>query len=306
MNHFLMTAGKGVDFMNEILINQCIFMYEKNLFHLDSETKEVLVNTFKKEILDNNLFVVPRIELAITTHCSLKCAHCSHLMYLYEEPYHIPAKEVITNIEKFLDCIDQCVCIGITGGEPMLHQELKSIVDALVSFDKVHFIDITTNGTIIPDEETIRTMKNKKIFVKISNYGKSTQPQKLASLLEQNNISYKLYKDYYKWVDFGNFQFRNKKKSALYYDYIQCSDGSYCKTILKNTIYGCHRAAYMSDIGLYSCSDSDKVDLSESDKQKRTEEIKNLFNTKYMDVCNYCDKPLNNFINAGEQIIFAK
>ena len=83
---------------------------------------------------------LPRIEVSITTFCSLKCKDCSNLMQFYDKPYHVSAEQVIASIERVLNAIDSLEQLVILGGEPFLHPEFERIINYANKHKKVRTV----------------------------------------------------------------------------------------------------------------------------------------------------------------------
>jgi len=89
----------------------------------------------------------------ITDRCNLRCAHC------YQEDYsgsneldldglkHV-ADEIIRTLSKW----DKRGDIAITGGEPLLKEEMFPLIHYLESANEISSLDILSNGTLINDK----------------------------------------------------------------------------------------------------------------------------------------------------------
>lgn len=79
------------------------------------------------------------VGFALTNNCNLKCKYC--------ETYHFKEKELsFTKIKKMLHELANagCIHLWLTGGEPLLHKNIKGIINEA---KKLHFkISIATNG----------------------------------------------------------------------------------------------------------------------------------------------------------------
>jgi len=75
-----------------------------------------------------------------TTGCNLRCSYCD-TTYAYYEGEEMELKEIVGKIKKW-DCRKIC----ITGGEPLLQDEMAEFVDMLLSMG--YNIGIETNGSI--------------------------------------------------------------------------------------------------------------------------------------------------------------
>jgi len=113
----------------------------------------------------------------ITDRCNLRCAHC------YQEDYsgsneldldglkHV-ADEIIRTLSKWNKRGD----IAITGGEPLLKEEIFPLIHYLESADEISSLDILSNGTLIDDKVLAQIQRLKKLrCVQVSLEGASTE-----------------------------------------------------------------------------------------------------------------------------------
>ncbi len=245
--------------------------------------------------------IYPEIVLVMTTYCSLKCKNCNNLMPLYDRPYHIPVEELLSDIDNLLSNIDTCVKFGLIGGEPFCYPDLIPVLDRVISDSHVMYVDITTNGTIIPGEDIMEKLKDPKVYVEISDYGVDTQKVKeLTGIFEEKGVRYSKDK-VVSWVCPGGTENRGKDKETLTREFGMCYSSRYCRTLLKGCIYLCSRGAHLCDLGFMD-SDHDRFDIRK--KRSRTEFKRGLdafMMSDYADACNYCDHAKKIIVKPGEQ-----
>ena len=245
----------------------------------------------------------PDVVVVLTTHCSLKCAKCNNLMPCYTEPYHIPADEVLKDIDLLLSHTDICVKLELLGGEPFIYPELGKVIDGVRDYKNVMCVAFTTNATVIPGDDILKkiaSLKNKKIV--ISDYGIKTQKvEELMKVCKEYGIPCGRSVSKY-WADPGNTEIRNKTVEQLMKEYDHCYSSRYCRTMLNGKVYACARAASLADLKLMDGThDSFDVrqDISDSEFRKG---FRKFLTLDYADACNYCDHYLNIHIPAGEQV----
>ena len=111
----------------------------------------------------------------ITNRCNLRCAHC------YQEDYSGSDELGLDRLKNIADEIIKTLAkwgkkgdIAITGGEPLLKEEMFPLIHYLESADEVFSVDILSNGTLIDDSivEYIRGLKKLRC-VQISLEGAS-------------------------------------------------------------------------------------------------------------------------------------
>lgn len=75
-----------------------------------------------------------------TTGCNLRCSFCD-TTYAYETGEEMSIEEIINRIRKH-----PCNYVCITGGEPLLQEEIVQVIDVLL--EKKYVICLETNGSI--------------------------------------------------------------------------------------------------------------------------------------------------------------
>lgn len=75
-----------------------------------------------------------------TTGCNLRCSFCD-TTYAYETGEEMSIEEIINRIRKH-----PCNYVCITGGEPLLQEEIVQLIDVLL--EKKYVICLETNGSI--------------------------------------------------------------------------------------------------------------------------------------------------------------
>ena len=200
---FIIEHHKQVDFRNLIRGN-----LQKN--HAGGEfTRDFvdfaitnMVNSQKK-YLNKSLLFIRSIDLILTEKCSLKCKDCANLMQYYQEPKNIEKQELIDDLADLMAVADEVNEIRIIGGEPLMNKDFHQISKIASSYDNIKKVVIYTNGTICPPDIKLQELKNEKIFVFITTYGKlSRNAQKLVDKLEELNIQYNC-QPAYGWTECG-------------------------------------------------------------------------------------------------------
>jgi 7-carboxy-7-deazaguanine synthase len=84
-----------------------------------------------------------------TTGCNLRCTYCD-TKYAYEKGEFMKIEEIINDVKKY-----SCKYVCITGGEPLLQEEILNLIDNLL--EKDYEICLETNGSI-----SIKKLINRK------------------------------------------------------------------------------------------------------------------------------------------------
>lgn len=259
--------------------------------HPQASQKDVIKKIkFRQKFLRK--FELPYIEMFITTKCNLRCKYCSNLIPYCTLQHHFDATSVKETITKLLSNVDRIYRFKLHGGEVLLHPELADIIEFAGKQKKIFSLSITTNGTILPDEELLKTIKGANCVVQISEYNlKNSKIPQVIALLEKYGIQYRHLSEL-AWRDMGNFDMRERNMRA------NCSI-SRCVSLYDKKIFICSRAAMMRDQGI---ADSKFVEVFQSRKNFQ-KSIISYYNDMTINACNYCngDTPYAIRINPGEQ-----
>lgn len=89
-----------------------------------------------------------RLEINVAEHCNLSCRACSHLSPVVPKSLVDPAK-----IYRDLSVLARCYhvkSVRVLGGEPLLHPDLESVIDAIRRSTICDSVWVITNGRLIP------------------------------------------------------------------------------------------------------------------------------------------------------------
>jgi 7-carboxy-7-deazaguanine synthase len=132
-----------------------------------------------------------------TTGCNLRCSFCD-TKYAYDSGEEMSIEAILDNISKY-----SCKYICITGGEPLLQNEIMNLINALLK--RKYQICLETNGSI-----DIEGISNKKSLI-ISLDIKCPSSQ-MSSKNFFKNINYLKKKDQLKFIilDRNDYDFAKK------------------------------------------------------------------------------------------------
>lgn len=89
----------------------------------------------------------------ITDRCNLRCTHCYQEDYSGSNELGLDGlKQVADEIIRTLSKWNKKGDIAITGGEPLLKEEMFPLIHYLESADEISSLDILSNGTLISDK----------------------------------------------------------------------------------------------------------------------------------------------------------
>lgn len=92
------------------------------------------------------------LRVSLTDRCNLRCRYC-----MPEEcPRWLPGEQLLTD-QELLQAVQLLVSMGIrdvrlTGGEPLLRENLEELAARIVSMDGVRRVSLTTNGVLLAEK----------------------------------------------------------------------------------------------------------------------------------------------------------
>ena len=254
--------------------------------------------------------VLDTVGLLVTTSCNLTCVGCNHLRDKFE-PHHnvsFDEHELISSVKYLSQSVDFIRSLVIVGGESFLHKRLGFIVSECKKISNIGYIQIITNGGILPiDSDVFGELNDRRVIVEISGYGSNislknqANRQDLVKKLRDYDVMFR-YDEATSWIDFGNFEYRNYSANKFKSVYQNCCFVS--NDILNGKLYKCSRSAYGEHTGLIKSSEKDFLDLKllpslpHDIRRKKVRDYLNMIPS----ACQHCDGTNPNLIPAGIQV----
>lgn len=177
----------------ELLNQGCgkIYMF-RNRANKVSENNMEFLTIECKEIYDLGECVLPYAEMHICDGCNLNCKGCTHFSPLFD--WTMPSfDERIKDVKMLKSKFSNIFGFHILGGEPLLNPQLGMYVREIRKLLTDTYIEIVTNGLLIPSlsNEILQNIKENNVSIRISEYAPTTRllPQ-IRDVLEQQGISY--------------------------------------------------------------------------------------------------------------------
>lgn len=266
-------------------------------FQMASEQKEMYVSRVESLLAKRSL-ILPYMTLLITSQCTLRCRDCNNLIPFCNGGRMLETKQILSDLSAVSKSVECCICVNITGGEPFLHPDFGTILREVTSYENFLFVEVITNGTILPKAEWMEYLRHPKVVVKVSEYPGYTKTDELEDYFKKYNVFFQIRPDL-QWVTSGGIKRRNKQYEQIVNEYLRCWSGKYCKSVWDGRLYACARAAFLHDIKATNHV-SDYVELHSG---RLKEELMNHMLAAYADACDFCDhmSPLGKSVKAAIQ-----
>jgi hypothetical protein len=203
------------------------------------------------------------------------------------------------SVDKLFVLVDFVEKLTLTGGEPLLNKELSKLIDYLCQYrNKIGFVEIITNGTIIPNGTLIIACQRfANIEFLVDDYGPdvSTKASETVRLILNHEIKVRR-RNYYGdnahlggWVDFGDLSHKHDDTAAaeLYRNCAYSRSDNLCYGIYGGKVSQCSVSRRCAEQDI--TSHDNILDLF-CDNQ--TADNKKLWFTQTrdkLDACNYCN-----------------
>ena len=258
-----------------------------------------------------NQLVLYRVDISITNRCTLQCKYCNMFMPHFKNPQDNPLQEIKDSIDFLFNKVDFVNTIKLLGGEPFLNKELDDIILYIYERyeDKIGYIEIFTNGTILPNDKQLTLFQKHKIKIQITDYTSAVdykiKLQKFIDKLNEYNIKCSYY-SLTSWLDFGfphnNDNITGEEKLINKFDMCQPD----FRGLVGDRLYFCHLSASAEKAGLFKASSSDFIVLDESNSKFEILEFDLGYSqsgyVSFCTVCRGCDGVNSLYVDGKVQM----
>lgn len=243
-----------------------------------------------------NKLYVDLAQISVTERCTLHCRKCAHACQNVDpSTKDLSIETVKESADYFFKYVDIVYEFVLIGGEPFLYKRLKDVVEYIGEHyrEKMILFSITTNGTIVPDDEIIDLCRKYDITVRVSDYSET-----LPRLLKRYELLYKRTDDLKviiwktgkkdSWFDYGyDVVDRGVNTEVLIEAFDKCR--TRCREIRGTKYYYCVMARSIPENTGLDIGKDDFLELRDIDDKKIFFEYQQGFSKKgYMDMCRYC------------------
>lgn len=246
---------------------------------------------------------IKRTTLCVTTFCNLKCKHCLAFIPYYKDPSHLSFEEAKIILKRYFEVVDSVEHFNITGGEPLLNQELERILEEVYYYSEQirGTVDFVTNGTMEIPETVLEIFAKKrdKTKVVLSDYGKnlSKKIDVIESELIRREIPYRISKFYGDelyyggWIDFSNHDLKWETQEDRDLNAQKCIQriGKYF-VINNGELHGCSRSFWRIKQGIIPKIEGEYVPLIDEgiSLEKKRELLMHMYYSKSSESCAHC------------------
>jgi cytidyltransferase-like protein len=285
----------STDYVDEIImatnlkdLHSLIQKLSINVYIVGNGRNKLEIDGLKTQQVDSERLYIPFLTVCTGQLCNLKCRDCGNLSpFSPRDALHYNVDKIINDLSMITECADIRL-LQVQGGEAFIYPELNVLLKFVIDSSAIHQIQISTNGTKMPNVE-LELLKDKKICVRISDYEcvKSIS-NRLKQHLDSNgckNRSYRFAAGIGEWYDMGRGFMHTSTRAAL--NFHACAFNN-CLTLENGLLGRCSRATIAPRIQGFSPAITDyfKVEHMTDFRQSLAQYVNN---PKYMEACRYCN-----------------
>lgn len=251
-------------------------------------------------------FSMPKLAFYVTLRCNLRCTLCAVYAPYYDNPFHPTFEFLLKCIDRYFELVDHIGLFSASGGEPLLRDDLSSIVDKVHTYDdRIDRFEIITNGSIIPSDSLIKSLKpfGPKLNLLIDDYGsdKSVHAQEVTDKFRLIPEARVTLRDYHSenmhcggWVDYGISEKSIKKDiTAAKALFAKCSYPQkldFCTSMVNGKLYSCTQLRRLVDLKIIESDPNEVFDLFDDEPDESIRKrIKALYDVSFLSACAYCN-----------------
>lgn len=241
--------------------------------------------------------IIRFLVLWVGTSCTLRCRDCCNLIpYMPQISYD--EEEIFENLDYITKEI-KIDTLQIQGGEPFTHKNIGKIIEYCANNTQISKIEIASNGTILPDDDTICILKkySEKVCIRFSDYDCTESRRKtIIERLEKRGVKTIEYDFVYgtgEWFDLGDLDtVKEIEREKIKATYQKCPNKS-CWTLAKNFFAGCGRMISYLNLKDEKIIGNNIIDINELRLNNKSfvdafQIFEKNYNEKESDLCGYC------------------
>ena len=153
---------------------------------------------------------VLKTDISLTTLCTLNCENCMQFLPYWKAGHRKEnsIEQIGKDLAIYFQSVDYLLDLDVVGGEPFLYRDIKAFIRLVGEKyrGRIGYVGFITNGTLVPDDETLELLARYRMDVSISDYSEDIEYRhkipELIEKLEAYGIDY-MHNKNIDWFDFG-------------------------------------------------------------------------------------------------------
>lgn len=255
------------------------------------------------DVYERNQIRIDRIEIFLTSRCTLNCEKCIAYIPYVQRKEDIPLTQLKSDADILFQKVDYVYKLKLLGGEGLIYPDLIEYADYLHSNygNKIGTIRIGTNGTIMPNQSILEMCKRDNVTLDISDYSMAvpevSKINEIRELCEKNGVSVDIKRTGESWLDLGfpNDVPEKKDEEQLMEHFFKCA--MFCRQFSQGRMWFCCTNFSAVWAGLFPESEDDYFDFNRDFSKRELLEYELGYNklghTTFCNVCRGCSMEVN-------------
>ncbi len=265
--------------------------------NIDLHQLFILSDHFKQNLLKKAAPLKPEefeVSFGICKHCNLNCQMCAMYAPMNTE-YFMPLEKFEKDLKKLSELTNGRVFrIALTGGEPLLHPQIKEFLKVSRKYFKCDVIQLLTNGVLLKTatDDLWETLKENDITLFVTHYPCNIDYEYIYKKIDE----YKLKSVH----TFGLADYKAPIKTSARFaldvsgnqritDAIHCYQKNQCLHIFEGKVFVCSPCMNSNSLNNkfgtnFEISKTDFIDLHNAEGWNEIAE----FTATFSDFCRYC------------------
>lgn len=238
---------------------------------------------------------IDRIEIFLTSICTLNCEKCIAYVPYFKKPKITPLQQLKEDAYLLFQTVDYIHKLKLLGGEGFLYPYLIEYVDYLHTYygNRIGSIRIGSNGTILPNQALLEMCKRNKVTVDISDYTQAVPNMcmldKVKCICEEYGVEVDVKRTGEQWLDMGFPMNLPTKKTELELQEHFHKCAMFCRQFVNGKYYFCCSNFAAVHTGMFPDNENDYLDFTKGISKKKLLEFElgysRMGHTTFCNVC---------------------
>ncbi len=255
------------------------------------------------DVYVRNQIRIDRIEIFLTSRCTLNCEKCISYIPYFTRRVDIPLEQLKRDADILFRKVDYIYKLKLLGGEGLLYPHLIEYIDYIWEryHEKIGTIRIGTNGTVMPSQDVLDMCSRNHVTLDISDYSKAVPDQsrldEIKELCGKHHVMVEIKRTGEQWLDLGfpNRVFDTKDEKQIREHFCGCA--MFCRQFSQGRMWYCCTNFAAVCAGLFPENENDYFDFTADFSKKELLEYEvgysRLGHTTFCAVCGGCSDEVN-------------
>ena len=240
-----------------------------------------------------------RVEVFLTSHCTLNCEKCIAFIPYFAKPWHAPLAALKQDLDLLFSKVDFIYKLKLLGGETLLYPRLAEYLEYLARYRRrAGTVCLGTNATLLPSPRIMEICRQNDLTMDVSDYAApGCRLEEVLALLKRHGVRYDVKRTGEQWLDMGfpanPARFPSGPEAAAHFH--RCA--MFCREFYDGKLWFCCGNFAAVQAGLFPAHENDYLDFRREIPKSEILEFEAgyspLGHTTFCRVCRGCSPEAN-------------